>query len=247
MSGTSAAAGGDRTREAAAAAATVPDPVVTASAVPDSVVSSGAALPAVSSAKCYAGAEGRPEKKRTINAAEAVTAAKKKYKATSEHDLPPGVYKKPSAERFESRIQWGRKQRYIGTFDTPEQASAAFMSVKKALDDAEACGAHEVEVVFDEAKKNSLAAFGGFVAEERDLPQGVRKTQNGKYDSRMHWRGKQRTIGTFDTPEQASAAFMLVRRDLDDAKLRPCGSDNAKSAIFDAAKNKALEAVIATR
>ena len=161
-------------------------------------------------------------------------------------DLPTGVYKLRSG-KFQSRIQWGRKTRRIGMFDTPEQASAAHMSVRKDLDDAEACGAHEVEVVFDEAKKNSLAAFGGFVPEERDLPQGVRKTQNGKYDSRMHWRGKQRTIGTFDTPEQASAAFMLVRRDLDDAKLRPCGSDNAKSAIFDAAKNKALEAVIATR
>ena len=161
-------------------------------------------------------------------------------------DLPTGVYKLRSG-KYQSRIKWGRKPRRIGMFDTPEQASAAYMSVRKDLDDAEACGAHEVEVVFDEAKKNSLAAFGGFVPEERDLPQGVRKTQNGKYDSRMHWRGKQRTIGTFATPEQASAAFMFVRRDLDDAKLRPCGSDNAKSAIFDAAKNKALEAVIATR
>ena len=63
----------------------------------------------------------------------------------------------------------------------------------------------------------------------------------------MHWRGKQRTIGTFDTPEQASAAFMLVRRDLDDAKLRPpCGSDKKAAKIdvvFDVAKKKALEEI----
>ena len=71
-----------------------------------------------------------------------------------------------------------------------------------------------------------------FVPEERNLPRGVRKRQNGKYDSRMHWRGKQRTIGTctFDTPEQASAAYISVRKDLDGAKLRSFGSDEVKKA-----------------
>ena len=93
------------------------------------------------------------------------------------------------------------------------------------------------------AKRRSKAATS-----ERDLPRGVYKTSSGKYESQIRWGGKKRHIGTFDTPEQASAAYMSVRKDLDDAKLRPCGSDDNKKAaeidvVFDVAKKKALEAV----
>ena len=53
--------------------------------------------------------------------------------------------------------------------------------------------------------------------------------------------GKMRYIGSsFDTPEQASAAYMSMKKDLDAAKLSAFGADK-KEAIFDAAKKKALE------
>jgi hypothetical protein len=60
--------------------------------------------------------------------------------------------------------------------------------------------------------------------------------------SKVRWRGKDRYIGSFDTPEQASAAFMSVKEDLDNARLSDHGADEA-NAMFDAAKKKALETV----
>ena len=237
-SGTIGAAGVDSARKAEAAAA-VPDPVVTAAAaaaaVPDSV---HVALPAVSSKRC-ADADCGKRKKRKINSrAAAATSATKTVR-----DLPRGVYKSRSG-KFESMIRWGGKKRHIGTFDTPEQASAAHMSVKKGLDDAKlsVLSAVEVKDMFDEAKKKALESFGGLVPKERDLPIGVRKSSSGRFTSNIRWGGKCRYIGTFDTPEQASVAYMSARKDLDDAKLSALGADEAK-ATFDEARKKALEMV----
>ena len=158
-------------------------------------------------------------------------------------DLPRGVTKLPSTRKFQSRIYWDDKNRYIGTFDSPEQASAAYMSVRKDLDDANIStfSADEVEGIFDEAKKKALEAVGGFVT--RDLPRGVKKKPSGKFQSQFWWGGKTRNIGTFDTPEQASAAYNYVKRDLGNAKVRQSGPDTVKSALFDAAKKKALKAI----
>ena len=55
-------------------------------------------------------------------------------------------------------IQWGGKKRYIGTFDTPEQASAACVSVRKDRGGANlfSLSAEEVDGVFDAAKKKAM-------------------------------------------------------------------------------------------
>ena len=66
----------------------------------------------------------------------------------------------------------------------------------------------------------------------KELPPSVYETLSGKFQSRIHFGTKYRHVGTFDTPEQASAAFMSVRKDLWDAKLPPHKSKNARSAIF---------------
>jgi len=164
-------------------------------------------------------------------------------------DLPRGV-RKTASGKFQTRIRWNGKQRTIGTFDTPEQASAAFMSVRKDIEDVNlsSLGTDQAEDMFYKAKKKALESFvGGLVSEKRDLPRGVRKRPNGRFRSDTYWGGKKRHIGTFDTPEQASATHMSVRKDLDDAKLRPCGPPDKAAAkidvVFDVAKKKALEAV----
>ena len=54
--------------------------------------------------------------------------------------------------------------------------------------------------------------------------------------------GKYRNIGSFGTPEQASAAYMSVRKDLDDAK-RSVVSAVKVDYVFAASQKKALEAV----
>ena len=86
------------------------------------------------------------------------------------------------------------------------------------------------------ALKISKTAFG------RDLPRGVTKTSSGKYQSEAWWGGKTRKIGRFDTPEQASAAYMSVRKDLDDAKQSALSAHEVNAA-FDAAKKKAVVSV----
>ena len=201
--------------------------------------------PAVGSKQTNKGSK----KKKRKSAKKAVKAAKKEAKATSkkakatpERD-PQGV-RRTEYGKYRSETRFAGKQRSIGTFDTSEQAAAAYLSVRKDLDDAKlsAVGAAVAYHVFDEAKKKALETFGGFVPEKRDGPRGIQKLKSGKYQAKISCSGKYRCIGTFDTSEQASAAFLSVRKDLDNAKLSgsAAGADKA-DAIFDAAKKAALE------
>lgn len=222
-------------------------------AVPGPVVSSsGVAPPAVSSKR------GRKKRKGKINRAEVATSATKKLRATSKRDLPTGVYQNPTG-KFQSKIYWDGKLRHIGTFDTLEQASTAYTTVRKDIDNAKlsSCGADQVVAIFDEAQKKAVEAVGGiipknrFVPGERGLPRGVQKTSSGKFQARISWGYKNcgyknRRIGTFDTPKQASAAYVSVRRDLDAAKLLMLSADDV-SAVFETANKKALETVEAQR
>ena len=216
-------------------------------AVPDQVVSatcsecvkkvpSDVTVPVVSSKR-------KKKKRKKIRADAATPEKKKRAKATSKRDLPTGVRKLPSGN-FVSEIGFCGKSRNIGTFDTPEQASAAYVSVKKDLDDAKltAVGADVVNDTFEKAQKKAVEAMGGFRA-ERDLPPGVYyKKSSERFEAQVKLGGKRRSIGMFDTPEQASTAYMSMRKDLDDAKQSAFGTD-AADTIFDAAKKKAIEAV----
>ena len=170
---------------------------------------------------------------------------KRRAKAPTGRDLPRGVQKTLTGN-FASNIRWGDKTRYIGTFDAPEQASAAYMSVRKDLDDAKSSGgADEVNSVFDAAKNKALELCLGRVSTKRHgLPRGVYELRSGKFQSSIRWGDKTRYIGTFDTSEQASAAHTSARKELGHAKQSACGSNNnkVKNAAFDAAKKKALEA-----
>ena len=163
--------------------------------------------------------------------------AKKKaveaVEATSEGGLPTGVYATSSGKftaQIESEVMWGDKPRYIGIYDTPEEASAAYMSVRKSMEDAELLS----------SEKESTAAS------ERGLPKGVHKLSSGNFQSMICWGGKQYYIGTFATREQASAAYMSVKKDLDAAKTSGCGADEVDAA-FDEARKKAIKAGEETR
>ena len=181
----------------------------------------------------------RKKKKRKVNRAEAATAAKKKSKAVTNRDLPEGVTE-TSAGKFSALIQWGGKSRSIGTFATPEKASAACWSVKKGLDDAKlsAVGAHKVNNVFEAAKTIASEVYGGMP--EPGLPQGVTKIFTGRFVAKISSGGKERHIGTFVTPEQASDAFLSVKKDLGNAQISAIGPDEVNEA-FVAAKTKAIE------
>ena len=251
------AAGGDSAREEVAA---VPDPVGSAAAgaaaaalnVNATATTAVSDYPAVPgpvqvSEPAVSSKRGGRGKKRKINRTNAASVAKKKSKTASGGDLPQGVYKRSSG-KFGSRIWWDGIYRYIGTFDTPELASAAFTLVKKdfAVAKLSAFCADRVDAIFDEAQKKAVDLFKGFVLEKRDLPTGVcRKKSSGKFQAKVQWGGKTRYIGTFDSPEQASAAFMSVKKHLAGAKPSALRADDALlvNDIFDAAKKKALESV----
>ena len=201
------------------------------------------------------------EKKRKMHTCSAETATapgkKKSKQAKSQRELPKGVNKRWKGKyqyqgkyQYEARIYRG-KSFLIGTFDTPEQASAAYMSVQKDLDDANlsSYGVDEVDAIFEAAQKKAVEAVGGFIPKktdkatpERDLPKGIQKLKSGKFQAKIYWGGKERHIGTFDNVGQASAAYVSAREDLDNTNLSACDDDTV-IALFDAAQKKAIEAV----
>ena len=48
----------------------------------------------------------------------------------------------------------------------------------------------------------------------RNLPKGVRRAKTGRYEARITFAGETKHLGTFDTPDQANAAFYLAARSL---------------------------------
>ena len=149
--------------------------------------------------------------------------------------LPEGVFKFSSG-MYQSFISFGGKDRHIGEFDTPEEASAACESARKDLAYVHlwALDADEVDAAFDAAQMKALDLFKG--------DRGAQKASSCKFHPRLQWGGKTRCIGTFDTPRQASAAFMLVKKDLLHVKLSELDADEV-DAIFDTAQKKAAEAM----
>ena len=118
--------------------------------------------------------------------------------------------------------------RYIGTFDTPEQASAAYTLVRGELDKNSSLASDDLNAVFEGAKARALETAGEGEAghgrlrartgKKGGMPRGVREDGPGRFVARIQYSGvknSQGYIGTFDTPEQASAAYSLVRNELD--------------------------------
>ena len=204
------------------------------------------ALQSASSTTRYSG-DGRNQK-RKVHRAESARTGKKKSKTTSNQGLRKVVRKNTSSRKFESNIKWGGKARYIGAFDTAEQASAAYLSIKKDLDNAK-FSAIGGDATFNAAKKKAIESVGGSIPTTkrstamRDLPRGVYKTRAGKFVSQITCCGKtNRYIGFFNTPEQASAAYLSVSEDISQVSLSGLGADEA-DAIFDAAREKAVERI----
>ena len=96
-----------------------------------------------------------------------VNRTQEKPKAASERDLPRCVCE-TSSGKFKTQIRLCGKLRYIGCFDAPDQASAAYLSVKNDLADVNlsAFSAGQVNTAFDAAKKKALEA-GGLIPRKR--------------------------------------------------------------------------------
>ena len=195
---------------------------------------------------------------------------RKKARASCERDLPTGVYR-TSSGKFEAKTNWLRKWRHIGSFDTPEQASAAYISVRKDLDDAylhvSAVGADEVHVdaMFDEAQRKAVDAVGGVVPNRRrkrkpgatcmtkgkikapvapdaSIPRGVAMRHSGRWQAQMYFAGKTRYIGVFETQEDAALAYEVTRAELQKAKA----PNNIPEDAFFVVRKAAYAAIVSS-
>ena len=113
-------------------------------------------------------------KKKAIDA---VGGAKKtKPKATSRRGHPLG-FTQNAAGKFVSQMYWGGKNRYIGTFDTADQASTVSWLVRRDLDNANAStiDADDVDATFNAAKTRALDAVG--VSKKKELPSSMSSQQ----------------------------------------------------------------------
>ena len=178
-------------------------------------------------------------KKQAVEAVEKPRKKARPRKATSESGLPAGVRTAPSGN-YACQINWGGKTCTIGTFGTIEQASAAYVLVSSERDNA---GAKPSAVAFVKAKKKALEAVEEVRKKKpKAMPTGVHPVSSGNFESQISRGGRTRYIGTFDTPEQAYAAHMSVKKDLDAANLSSCSADEV-DAVFNDAKKKAVKAV----
>ena len=113
---------------------------------------------------------------KAIDAVSGVGPKKKKRKATSLRGHPLG-FTQNATGKFVSHMYWGGNNRYIGTFDTPDQASTVSWLVRRDLDNANAStvDADEVDATFNAAKTRALDAVG--VSKQKELPSSMSSQQ----------------------------------------------------------------------
>lgn len=147
-----------------------------------------------------------------------------------------------------------------GTFFTSEEASAAYNLVREALGDRK-CGrdSAELEASFQAAKARAAGlkdAPGASKARAREAAvadtKAITSSQNtkgyyqrrdtGKWDAQIKLKGKSKGIGSFATPEGASAAYQIVRDKL--GVVNSSIDYDELEPLFQAAKKKAREEVM---
>ena len=113
------------------------------------------------------------------------------------NNLPTGVYSHYG--RFQSSVGIAGKFVYLGAFGTPEEAVEAFENAKERL----LAGLQPQRVL-----------------KTRALPTGVR-VSGKRFQAQVTVAGKAVSLGTYNTPEEASAAFESEGRKLQaEARLR---------------------------
>jgi hypothetical protein len=111
-----------------------------------------------------------------------------------------GVSKK--GKNFEAKIKIGGKTTNLGTYDTAKEAAIAYdRSVLKANRSTSLLNfpdmVHNLDV--EPKRKKYKRSSTGY--------RGVRTDRSGKYEARLYNKGKQKSIGTFDTAIQAAFAY----------------------------------------
>ena len=124
-----------------------------------------------------------------------------------------GIYQVKDSGNQQARITMKSKPQNIGIFPSAKEASCAFAMVEKALDESGA-SRQDDEAVEDFKNAKDQARRINLVE-----TKGVDQTASGNWRAQISVKGKPRNIGTFPTFEEASHAYALVEKALDESGL----------------------------
>jgi hypothetical protein len=123
-------------------------------------------------------------------------------------------------KRWQATICYDNKQHYLGSFDTKQEAALAYDR------EARQCG-KDKPLNYESIKAAEEAAVQAQAEHTLTHPQqpkprppsgfyGVRASRK-RWQARLRYDGKQHTLGSFDTKQEAALAY--------DRKARQCGED----------------------
>ena len=160
-----------------------------------------------------------------------------------------GIHQERKSGRWVASISIKGASKYIGTFDTSDEASAARQLVSKALGYRRGHDSAELETLFQAAKTKARGEIVN-AGDDADTTDGKRpqktkgiyqRRDTGRWVALINFNGVSRNIGTFDTSAEASAAFQLVSKALGVRR----GRDGAELVtLFQAARKKARGEVV---
>ena len=163
--------------------------------------------------------------------------------STESAEKPKGISWDKCCGKWRAVISVAGKRKHIGYFNAHEEATAAYDFVRGALD---VCGLSKMDdgcfAVFEVAKSEATEA-----TQLHMQPKGISWVkQYQKWKAQICVAGKRKCIAaSFDTPDEAAAAYKIVRKALDECILP--AMDGGRLIVYEAAKAKAIETYVATR
>lgn len=125
-----------------------------------------------------------------------------------QNGLPLGTYLRQATQKYQATIKVGGKSYNLGSYNDPTLAAAAYAAALEAVETVMvACDQYPLLLA------NAVEAATNFRPQSRtlrELPKGVWRKGN-RFAASIWNQGTQQHLGTFDTPEQASAAYQEAK------------------------------------
>jgi hypothetical protein len=137
-------------------------------------------------------------------------------------------------KRWQARLRFGGKQHRLGTFDTKQEAALAYdWAARKHKGDKAQCNYDTIEA----AEAAAAQATPGLTLARLQLLQPKPRPASGFYGvsangkrwkARIRYGGKEHSLGTFDTKEEAALAYdRAVRAHTTERRAAVCNFDSA--------------------
>lgn len=122
--------------------------------------------------------------------------------------LPPGVKWCAQDQKYQARIKINGKTCHLGSYSSLSAASRAYKAIEPLADHLTLSDIDVLKFV----RMQILAATGYRINNFslRQLPKGVTR-KGSRFQAQIRVNKKKRTLGTFGTPEEASAAYQEAK------------------------------------